>query len=127
MFIFYQLLPHCCRCCLVVVVVVGVSTLLLASQIWRLVVEGVVVGVSLSFLSRCCRQRCPFSWLHSLASTPCCRRRFVAVVSDGVTPIKTNIYFCSLISTSNSNRQTSIQKSFITIIFATDARIKQQV
>ena len=50
MSIFYQILPHF-RCWhLIIVVVVGVSSLLLASWLWRLVVYFVVVGVSSLFL-----------------------------------------------------------------------------
>ena len=52
----------------------------------------------------------------------------VAVISRlAVTPIKTNTSFCSSISTSHRNKQISIWKSFITIIFATSARFEQLV
>ena len=50
MLIFYQLLPHFRRRHLVIVVVVGVSLSLLASRIWRLIVEVGVFGVSSSEL-----------------------------------------------------------------------------
>ena len=85
----------------------------------------VIVGISSSSLFRCCWQRCPFLWLIPSASTTCRLRRLVLVVVGGVTPIKTNISFCSYISISHTNKQKSIRKSLSNIIFATGAGLKQ--
>ena len=95
MLIFYQLLSHFRRRRLVVIVVVGVLSSLLESRLWRLVVGVVVVGVSSLALFFRCRQQCNFLCLRPSASAPCHRRSLVVVIKGGVTPIETNIYFCS--------------------------------
>ena len=79
------------------IVAVGVSSFLslLASRIWRLVVEVLVFSVLSLSLFCGCWQGCHFLWMRPSASVPRYWRHLVVIVVGSVNPIKNNISFCS--------------------------------
>ena len=77
MLIFYQLLPHFHRLSLVIIVIVGVLSSFLASRIWRLVIEVVVVGAVLLLSAAVSLLMAAYDGFcaSSLAASCHCRRR----------------------------------------------------